>query len=71
MDISPQASEILSTEGEHKVVNLNTLRFHKIKGKRRQCKTLCNSELKFQVQATENRHHKLNFHALHKIHHAH
>lgn len=64
MEISPQASEILDTEGEHKVATLNTLRFHKIKGKRRQGKILCNSDLKFQVQATENRYHKLNIHAL-------
>lgn len=64
MDISPQASEMLDTEGEHKVVNLDTVRFHKIKGRRRQGKTLCNSELKFQIQATENRYHKLNIHAL-------
>lgn len=58
MDISPQASEVLDTEGEQEAANLNILRFHKIKGKRRQGKTLCNSELKFQVQATENRYHK-------------
>lgn len=64
MDISPQASEILDTEGEHEVANLNTLRFHKIKGSRRQGKTLCNSELKFQVQATENRYLELNVHSL-------
>lgn len=64
MDISPEASEILDAEREHKAANLNTLRFHKIKGKRRQGKTLCNSELKIQVWAKENRYHKLNIHDL-------
>lgn len=63
MDISPQARVILNTEGEHEVANLNTLRFNKIKDKKKQSKTLGNSERKLQFQATENGHLDLNIHA--------